>query len=76
MIHPLLIFFVLCSTAVSVFFGIPIVLLHTMHASSRVDVNEAPYVSVTDLLYVTDWVYVADSLYVTELKTLMIRSSC
>ena len=51
-----------------------------MHASSRVDVNETPYVSVTDflyvtdrlsvtdLLYVTDWVYVADSLNVTELN--------
>ena len=69
MIHPLLIFF--CSvqhSRISFFFGIPIVLLHTMHASSRVDVNEAPSVSVTDLLYVTDWVYVADSLYVTELN--------
>ena len=67
MIHPSLIFFVLCSTAVSAFFlDVSMFLLvqrewlgiaqesRTTQASPRVDVDEAPYAPGNDLLYVTE----------------------
>ena len=67
MIHPLLIFFVLCSTAVSVFFLMFQLFFlvqcewlgiaqesRKKHSSPRVDVDEAPYAPGNDLLYVTE----------------------
>ena len=76
MIHPLLNFFVLCSTAVSAFFFGMFQLFflvecewlgitqesRKMRASPRVDVDEAPYAPGNDLLYVTELEDAHDSI--------------
>ena len=75
MIHPLLIFLVLCSTAVSAFFGMFQLFFlvqceclgiaqesRKKQASPRVDVDEAPYAPGNDLLYVTELDNAHDSI--------------